>query len=181
MKDKIFVREKTHGVRTWRGKISLLLGVLLFGCLSWPLIRLGITNYIYRVDDLRPAPRVVVENWGGGVRMFGSALKVARSVGASEIWSIIFENSYLDTQKRHEYFLNAQAAGIDTTEFFLIPVPYEDPKTFHIARAVADTAHQRGWNDLTIVTTDLHSARSREAYSAAAQPYGMSVAVIGIS
>ena len=113
--------------------------------------------------------------------MFGSALKVARSVGASEVWSIIFENSYLDTQKRHEYFLNAQAAGIDTTEFFLIPVPYEDPKTFHIARAVADTAHQRGWNDLTIVTTDLHSARSREAYSAAAQPYGMSVAVIGIS
>jgi hypothetical protein len=45
---------------------------------------------------------------------------------------------------------------------------------------VADTAHQHGWQLLTIVTADLHSARSRKAYGVAARPYGISVAVIGI-
>lgn len=180
MKDKIFVRVKTHRVLTWQGKISVALGVLILGCLSWPLIRFGVTNYLYRVDDLRPASRVIVENWGGEVKIFEDALTVSRSAEAVEIWSIIFEDSYIDARKRHAYVVNAWAAGIDTSEFFLIPVPHEDPKTLHIALAVADTAQRRGWQQLTIVTADLHSARSRKAYSFAARKYGMAVTVLGI-
>jgi hypothetical protein len=181
MRDKIFIRVKTHRVLTWQGKLFMVLGFLIISWLSWPLVRLGITNYIDRVDELHPAPRIIVENWTGDVEMFENSLAVLQSAGANEIWSIIFEDSYVDKRKRHAYVLNAWAAGIDTTAFFLIPVPKQDPKTLHIARAVADTAHQHGWQQLTIVTEDLHSARSRKAYLLAARPYGISVTTIGIS
>jgi DUF218 domain. len=167
-------------VLTWQGKLSVVLVLLIIVGLSWPIIRLGMTNYIYQVDELYPAPRIMVENWDGDVEMFENSLAVSRSAGAAEIWSIIFEDSYVDMRKRHAYVLNAWAAGIDTTAFFLIPVPKQDPKTLHIARAVADTAHQHGWQHLTIVTEDLHSARSRKAYVIAARPYGISVTIIGI-
>jgi hypothetical protein len=154
---------------------------LIIGGLSWPLIRFGITNYICHVDKLLPTSRVIVENWDGDVEFFENSLAVSRSAGATEIWSIIYEDSYVDIRKRRAYFLNAWAAGIDTTSFFLIPVVKQEPKTLHIARAVADTAHQHGWQHLTIVTDDLHSARSRKAYTLAAKSYGISVTTIGVS
>ncbi len=179
--DKIFIREKTHRVLTWQGKILVALLLLIIGRFSWPLVRLGITSYIYHVDELVPASRVIVENWDGDVDFFEKSLAVSRSVGAGEIWSIIYEDAYADIRKRHAYFLNAWAAGVDTTSFFLIPVLNQEPKTLHIARAVADTAHRRGWQTLTIVTEDLHSARSRKAYRLAAKAYGISVSTIGVS
>lgn len=180
MKENASDRIRTHRQLKWQRTVLVVLCILSIGWLSWPFIRLGITNYLYRVDELRPTSRLIVENWGGDLEMFKNLQAVSLSAGATEIWSIIFEDSYVDAQKRHEYLLNAQAAGIDTAEFFLIPVPHEDPKTLNIARAVADTAHQRGWQQLTIATADLHSARSKQAYSLAARPYGISVAVVGI-
>jgi hypothetical protein len=178
---QLLIREKTHRVLTWQGRLVVVLAFLIVGVLSWPLIRLGITSYIYQVDPLRPAPRIIVENWDGDVEMFENSLAVSRSAGAVEIWSIIFEDSYVDNRKRHAYILNAWAAGIDTTSFFLIPVLKQDPKTVHIARAVTDTAHQHGWGHLTIVTWDIHSARSRKAYILAGSPYGISITTIGVS
>ena len=180
MKNNIFLRVKTHRVPTWQGKLLVFLGILIIIGLSWPLIRIGITDYIYRVDELRPTPRIIVENWWGEKKMFENSLAVLRSAGASEVWCIIFEDTYADAGRRQTYILNAQAAGIDTTRFFLIPAPEEDPKTLHFARAVVDTAHQHGWQNLTIVTADLHSARTRKAYRFAAQRYGMTVTVIGV-
>ena len=178
--EKIFIQKKTHRAFTWQGKLSVVLVLLVIGGLSWPFIRNGITNYIYHVDELHPASRIIVENWEGNPGMFKTTLAVSRSAGAAEIWSIIFEDEYLDEQTRHTYMLHARAAGIDTTSLFLIPVPKHDPKTLHIARAVADTAHQHGWQHLTIVTEDLHSARSRQAYVLAAGAYGISVTMLGI-
>lgn len=180
MRDKIFIQVKTHRVLTWQGKLFVFLGLLTVGWLAWPFIRTGMTNYIHQVDELRPTPRIIVENWTGDVEMFENALAVSQLSGATEIWSIIFENSYVDLRKRHAYVLNAWAAGIDTTSFFLIPVPKQDPKTLHIAHTVADTAHQHAWQHLTIVTEDLHSARSRKAYILAAQPFGITITTIGI-
>jgi hypothetical protein len=174
-------QEKIHRLHTWHGKLIVALAFLIITGLSLPLIRLGITSYLYRVDELRPSSRIIVENWDGNIEMFEKTRAVARSAGATEIWSIIFEDEYLDTHTRNEYMLHASAAGIDTNVFFLIPVFKQEPKTLHIARAVADTAHLHGWQHITIVTEDLHSARSRQAYILAASRYGMSVSVIGIS
>jgi len=177
---KIFFREKTHRVLTWQGKLSVVIALLVIGGLSWPLIRLGIRDYIYQVDELHPASRIIVENWDGDVELFENSLSVSHAAAAIEIWSIIPEDSYLDMRKRHAYILNAWAAGIDTTSLYLIPFPKQDPKTLHIARAVVDTAYHRGWQHLTIVTADLHSARSRKAYKLAAKPYSISVTTIGV-
>jgi hypothetical protein len=179
--DRFFIRERTHRVLTWQGKVSVVVVLLIIIGLSWPLVRLGITNYIYRVDKLHPTTRIVVENWEGDIEMFENSLAVSRSAGAVEIWSIIFEDAYVDARKRRAFFLNAWAAGIDTTSFFLIPAVAQEPKTLHIARAVVDTAHQHGWRELTIVTADLHSARSRKVYNFAAKPYGISVTTVGVS
>ncbi len=112
--------------------------------------------------------------------MFDEAAKIAASVRAKLVSSIIMQDEFSDSRKRHAYILNAWAAGIDTTHFSLISVPRIDPKTLHIAQAVLDTAHQRDWKEFVLVTVDLHTARSRKAYVLAAKPYGISVSVAGI-
>ena len=107
MKENASDRIRTHRQLKWQRKVLVVLCILSIGWLSWPLIRFGITNYLYRVDDLRPASRVIVENWGGEVKIFEDALTVSRSAEAAEIWSIIFEDSYIDARKRHAYVVNA--------------------------------------------------------------------------
>jgi len=177
----IFLREKTHRVLTWQGRVVVLLVLLIIAGFSWPLFRIGITHYIYRVDEPHPDSRIVVENWNGDVEMFEGSKRASRLVGAREIWSIIYEDAYADLRKRRAVILNAWAAGIDTSSFHLIPVIQQEPKTLHIARAVADTAHRNGWQHITIVTEDLHSSRSRKAYNFEAKPFGISVTTLGVS
>ncbi len=179
---KIFplTKIKTHRVLTWQGKIILLGLLLLVACLLWPICRIGITHYICRVDELRPAQRIIVENWDGQIDLFEESAKVALSAGTSEIHSIITEDAYRDWRKRRAFILNACAAGIDTAHFSLIPAINKDPKTLHFARAVLDTAFHRQWREITVVTADLHSARTRKAYIAAAMPYRIDVRVVGV-
>lgn len=148
--------------------------------LCWPLIRIGVTNYIYCVDDVHVASHIVLESWDGDIDTFEGGAKAAAAMGAADVWSIIYEDSFNDIRKKHAYLLNASAAGIDTTHFSLIPVPKRDPKTLNIARAVLDAARQHHWTELAIVTFELHSARSRKAYTLAAKPYCISIHVIGI-
>jgi hypothetical protein len=179
---KIFplFKVKTHRVLTWQGKLVVLASLLLLVYLLWPLFRIGITHYIYRVDELRPTQRIIVENWDGQIDLFEESAGVAASAGASEILSIITEDAYHDWRKRRAYILNAYAAGIDTVHFSLIAATKEDPKTLHFAQAVLDTAYHRHWQEITIVTADLHSARTRKAYVLAARPYHIGVRVIGV-
>jgi hypothetical protein len=180
LKRSYFFKEKTHIVLTWQAKAVVFVIVLLIFRLCWPLVRISVTNYIYYVDELRPDSRIILENWDGNVDLFSGAKIVAGSLGATDIISIIYEDSYQDYRKRHAYILNAWAVGIDTTHLTLIPVPKRDPKTLNIARTVLDTANQRHWSELTIVTVDLHSARSRKAYQLAAKPYRISIQLAGI-
>ncbi len=174
-------RIKTHRVLTWQGKIILLGLLVLVAYLLWPLFRIGITHYLCRSDELRPTQRIIVENWDGQIDLFAESVKVAAFVGADEILSIITEDAYRDWRKRRAYILNAFAAGIDTAHFSLIPAVNKDPKTLHFARAVLDTAFHRQWREITVVTADLHSARTRKAYNLAAVPYHISVRVAGIT
>lgn len=149
--------------------------------LLWPIFQIGITRYIYQVDELQPVPRIVIENWEGQIDLFEESAKVAVSAGAREVYSIIFEDAFRDPRKRHAYILNACAAGIDTTHFSLIPAVKEDPKTLHIAQAVLDTAYRRHWQEITVVSADLHTARTRRAYILAAKPYHIAVRIVGVS
>ena len=181
MKKNFFLKTATHRVLTWQGRIILLASVMLIVSLCWPLIRTGVTNYIFHEDELHPVSRIIVENWDGDIDLFEGSAAVASSVGATEIVSIIFEEAYHDARKRRAYLLNAWAAGIDTTHFSLLPVPKREPKTLNIARTVLDTAHQKRWTELTVVTFDLHTARSRKAYLLAAKPYNISIRFTGIS
>ena len=158
MLNNFFFKTRTHKVITWQGKIIILVSVVVIVWLCWPLLRIGVTNYICYEDELHPVSRIIVENWDGDIDIFEGSAKVASSIGATEIVSIIFEDAYRDARKRKAYFLNAWAAGIDTARFSLIPVPKQEPKTLNIARTVLDTAHQRHWTELTIVTFD--SSRS---------------------
>ncbi len=171
---------KTHRVLTWQGKILLLGLLLLVAYLLWPLFRIGITHYICRSDELRPTQRIIVENWNGQIDLFEETAKVAASTGASEILSIITEDAYRDLRKRRAFIRNAGAAGIDENHFFLIPAMNKDPKTLHNAQAVLDTAVHRQWQEITVVTADLHSARTRKAYKAAALPHHIGVRVVGV-
>lgn len=118
MKDNFFFKTITHRVITWQGKIIILALMLLIVWLGRPLLRIGVTNYISYEDKLHPVSRIIVENWDGHIDIFIGAAKVASSVGATEIFSIIFEDMYHDASKRKAYFLNAWATGIDTTRFF---------------------------------------------------------------
>jgi hypothetical protein len=180
MKIPPFFNVKTRRVVTWQGKVILLVALLLTLWLLWPLFRIGITQYIYCVDELKPAPRIVVENWDCQIDVFEESARIADSAGAGEIYSIIINDAFRDPRKRQAYMLNAWAAGIDTTHFSLIPATKEDPKTLHIAQAVLDTAYQRRWQEITIVTADLHTARSRKAYILAAEPRHIAIRVVGV-
>lgn len=171
---------KTHRVLTWQGKVIVLGLFLVLLCFLWPLLRIGITHYLYRVDELRPAQQIIVENWDGQIGLFEESASVAASAGASEILSIITEEAYHDPRKQRAYILNAWAAGIDTTHFSLIPFVIQDPKTLHIAQAVLDTAVHRHWQEITVVTADLHSARTRKAYLSAARPFHIGVRIVGV-
>jgi len=181
MKKNFFLKTKTHNVMTWQGKILLLAAIFLIIRLCWPLLQVCMTQYISYEDELQPASHMIVENWDGDIDMFEGAAKIASVLGATEMVSIIYEDAYRDARKRKAHLLNAWAAGIDTTRFSLIPVPKRDPKTLNIARAVVDTARQRHWAELTIVTFNLHSARSRKAYLLAAKPYNITIRIAGIS
>jgi hypothetical protein len=178
--NSFFLKTKTHTVLTWQAKIIILIvGIGLFR-LCWPAIRSGITNYICAGDELKSTSRIILENWDGNIDLFEGAKLIADSLGEKEIVSIIYEDSYSDFRKRRAYILNAWAVGIDTSHFLLLPVPKRDPKTLNIARTVTDTAQRRQWLRLSIVTADLHSARSRKAYQFTSQPYGISVQIAGV-
>jgi hypothetical protein len=173
-------RVKTHRILTWQGKSVVLVVLLALAYLLWPLFRIGITHYICRSDELRPAQRIIVENWDGQIDLFEESARVAASAGAREIYSIIFDDAFRDPRKKRAYILNAWAAGIDTAHFSLIAAIKEDPKTLHIAQAVLDTAYHRHWQEVTVITADLHSARTRKAYIVAARLYHIAVRVIGV-
>ena len=180
MKRLSLFKVKTHRVLTWQVKVFILAMVPVALWLSWPLICIGITSYLYQVDEMHPVSRIFVENWAGQIAIFEGSAKVATKVGAKEIVTMIFEEDFNDARKRHAYVLNAWAAGIDTTHFSMIPVPKREPKTQNIARTILDTARQRQWTQLTVVTFDLHSARSAKAYRLAAKPYNISISMVGI-
>jgi hypothetical protein len=175
-----FLKTKTHTVLTGRGWLTILAVVALLGLLSWPAIRWCVTIYTYHLDEVHPTSRIVLENWDGSIDLFDGGKHVALALGAQDIYSIIFEDAYNDVRKRHAYILNAWAVGIDTTHFYLIPVPKTEPKTLHIGQRVLAYANQQHWQELTVVTFDLHSARSRKAYLLAAKPYGISIIFTGI-
>jgi hypothetical protein len=176
----VFFKVKTHRVLSWQAKIIIIAVIPLVLWLLWPFICKCITGYLYQVDKLQPASRIIVENWDGSIELFDGSLKIASEVGAKEIVSIIFEDTFTDLRKRHAYYLNAWATGIDTTHFSFIIVPKREPRTLNIARAVIDTAYKRHWMEVTVVTFDLHSSRSGKAYRLAAKQYNITVRIAGI-
>jgi hypothetical protein len=161
--------------------LLIVLTFLFLAAASWPLVRAGITALTVSEDPLQPVQRVVIENWVEDPDMFEEARPILESVGKPEVCTIMFDKYYRDPRKRQAAMLNARSAGLDTSKLFLIPVPMKDPKTLNIARAVLDTAHSRGWKEVTILTLNMHSARSRKAYELAAKPYGITIRVFTLT
>jgi hypothetical protein len=180
MKDSFFFRKRTLPVPTWKAVLLFALCLPVLCWASWPLIRGCVTAYLWKVDQSERASIVVLENWSGEVDLFENAAKVLNSLQAETLCSVIYEDWYANARKRHAYLLNAWASGIDTTRLKLIPVLKLDPKTLHTAEAVIDTARKHRWETITLLTIDLHTARSGKAYRKIAQPFGIVIRVAGL-
>ena len=181
MNDNFFIRTQTRRRLTWPAKFLIVCGFFLLVAASWPFLRTAITKFIVSEDVPQPMRQMVIENWVEDIDMFEEARPIWESVGKPEVCTIMFDKYYRDPRKRHAAMLTAWSAGLDTSSLFLIPVPMKDPKTLNIARAVLDTARSRGWKEVTILTLNMHSARSRKAYELAAKPYGITVRVVTIT
>ena len=81
---------------------------------------------------------------------------------------------------RGEILDAAWDAGFDTAAMKLIRVPLLEPRTRNVATAVIDSAHAWNWNEITIITADLHAARSRKTYQIGGERYGIRVFVQGV-
>ncbi len=179
-KDTFFFKTRTVRVPTWKVVVLLvaILGALPFAC--WPLIRGCITGYVWDVSTPKPGSTVVIENWDGQLDFFEEGRKVFDAIRGTTLCSIIYEDSYANPRKRQTYLNNAWGAGIDTSKLKLIAVLKEDPKTLHTARAVVDTALDHHWTEITLLTFDLHTARSGKCYRTYATPAGIDVQVGGL-
>ena len=171
---------KTKRVFTIKAKFLFLISFCFLIIIFYSLILNLITSVLVDEDVPPQKTNIVIENWSGDIEVFEKSKKVAEEINAKEINSIIFRSEFTSQRLRDYYLHSAQLAGLDTTKIGLIPVPVKEPKTFNIAQAVIDTAVQRGWNNITIVTFELHTSRSKKTYSRSVKGKNITVYAVGI-
>ncbi len=154
--------------------------VVLLLLLSLVVLRLIIARTIVGKETNTPSNNIVVENWSGDKQFYDLAMAIYERRRQATIASIIFESAYNDTLRRREILDAAWDAGFDSTALKLIRVPLREPRTLNIAATVVDSAHAWNWKEITIITADLHAARSRKTYQIEAERYGITVFVQGV-
>lgn len=159
-------------------KIVLIVVPLVL--ISLLLLRSLVARTIIAEDPVAHPKHLIIENWSGDATLFAPAKDFAERYNVEDAATIIFDELYNDSLYRREFLDAAWDGGFDTTKLKLIPVPMREPKTLNIAATVIDSVHAWGWNDITLATPDLHSARSRKAYNREAGRYGIRVRVIGL-
>lgn len=180
MKNWIFKTVQKR-VLTWQAKLVLSTFCLVLLIILWNargfLLKTLVNPYI--VDEIPASyPRcanLVVENWTGDYETFVYAKAFAEQTGAERIVSTVYESVYRHPRLRQAMMLNAWSAELDTASLEFFIVPFQEPKTLNIAKAVVDSAHKRGWKAFSLVTRDLHSRRSRLCYEKFAKPLGIAV------
>ncbi|MBI5474584.1 MAG: hypothetical protein HY961_19785 [Ignavibacteriae bacterium] len=143
-------------------------------------LHLIVTQLLVEEDTNGVATHYVIENWAGSKSQFDEAILVCEKTEGSDVATIIFEHLFQDTLSRREVIEAAWDAGFDTSHLKLIPVPQREPKTLNIASAVIDSASAWGWTHLTLVTAQLHTARSKKAYQYHTRNKSISVSVVGV-
>ncbi len=133
----------------------------------------------YIVDEIPTSyphcSNLVVENWTGDYEIFAFAKAFAESTHAQTVVSTMYESVAKHPRLRQATLLNAWSAELDTASLVFFIVPFQEPKTLNIAKAVVDSAHKRGWKEFSLVTRDMHSRRSRLCYEKFAKPLGITV------
>ncbi len=180
LKDWLFKTVQKR-VLTWQAKLTLSTIFTLLLIILWISREFWLKTLInpYIVDEI-PAtyPRcehLVVENWTGDYAIFVQAKTLAEKTGAKMIVSTMYESVFNHPRLKQSVMLNAWSAELDTTSLVFFVVPFQEPKTLNLAKAVVDSAHQRGWKEFALVTRDLHSRRSRLCYEKCATPLGIRV------
>jgi hypothetical protein len=140
------------------------LWILGFIVLCFVSLQLIVTQLLVTEDSNGVSTHYVIENWAGSKSQFDEAILVCEKTEGSDVATIIFQHLYDDTLSRREVIEAAWDAGFDTSHLRLIPVPQREPKTLNIASAVVDSAGAWGWTHFTLVTAQLHTARSKKAY-----------------
>jgi hypothetical protein len=171
--------EKRVLTRKAKLTLALLLG-LIFGAL-WlsrdMLLETFVGAYLVAESPEAPPPcaHLVVENWTGDIETFLFAKGFAEQTGARLIAATVYSSVYSNARQRQAMMLNAWAAELDTSRLVFFIVPFEEPKTLNLAKAVIDSVSGRGWREFGLVTQDLHSARSKKCYDQFAKPKGIAV------
>ncbi len=156
------------------------LWIIGFIVLCFVVLHLIVTQLLVAEDLNGTATHYVIENWAGSKSQFDEAIRVCERTEGSDVATIIFGDLYQDTLSRREVVEAAWDAGFDTSHLKLIPVPLREPKTMNIASAVIDSASAWGWSHLTLVTAQLHTARSKKAYQYHSAKKNIGVAVVGV-
>jgi hypothetical protein len=171
-------------VLTWQGKL-ILSTILAFSFITlwisrefW--LKTLVTPYI--VDEIPTSypqcKNLVVENWTGDYEIFVHAKTLAEKTGATTIAATMYESTYHHPRLKQATLLNAWSAELDTASLIFFIVPFQEPKTLNLAKAVVDSAYARGWKEFSLVTRDLHSRRSRLCYEKFAKPLGITVHIL---
>ncbi|MFQ3609045.1 MAG: hypothetical protein SNJ55_10480 [Chloroherpetonaceae bacterium] len=169
-------RVLTRQAKLMLSTFCVLLLVILWNARSWVLITL-INPYI--VDEIPTSypqcENLVMENWTGDYEIFAFAKQFAETTHAQTVVATMYESIHNHPRLRQATLLNAWSAELDTTSLVFFIVPFQEPKTLNIAKAVVDSVHRRGWKEFSLVTRDLHSRRSRRCYEKFAKPLGITV------
>jgi hypothetical protein len=171
-------------VLTWQGKLILSTIFALLLISLWISREFWLKTLVnaYIVDEIPTSyphcEHLVVENWTGDYEIFVHAKTFAEKTGAKTIVSTMYESIFNHPRLKQATLLNAWSAELDTTTLVFFVVPFQEPKTLNLAKAVIDSAHQRGWKEFSLVTRDLHSRRSRLCYEKFAKPLGITVHIL---
>jgi hypothetical protein len=156
------------------------LAIIPLVLLSLIVLRAVVTRTIIGKETNSPSDHIVIENWSGDREFYNLSMPIYERRKNATIASIVFEPLFTDSLRRFEILESAWDAGFDTAALKLIRVPLREPRTLNIAAAVIDSAHAWGWKEVTIITADLHAARSRKTYQTEAERYGITVFVQGV-
>lgn len=180
LKTKLFKTVEKR-VLTFQAKLILSTFVAVLLITLWILRDFVLKTVVnpYIIDEIPTSyphcSNLVVENWTGDYEIFAFAKAFAESTHAQTVVSTMYESVAKHPRLKQATLLNAWSAELDTTSLVFFIVPFQEPKTLNIAKAVVDSAYKRGWKEFSLVTRDMHSRRSRLCYEKFAKPLDITV------
>lgn len=166
---------------TARSRTLIVVLILILAYFSKPLLIRFVTGYIVKTDPPAECRHLVLENWEGKPEIFLKASEWMAHYRQDSLAVVVLQHAGPNPIRESFFRLSAWSVGLDTNKLTLIPVLSKEPKTWHCAVAVSKFASRNGWRHFAVITPELHSARSGEAYRKAADRFGIKVSVIGIA